>query len=279
VRSIAAPVADSFTKIAAGESHDRMMADDEPVYRNNKVRRHKFHQIALMPRVALFSEDANSKRSIPKNVAIGTPSYVQPERHGVAHDAVKRAADFVVSICLLVFLFPVLALIAAAIKLDSSGPVFFRQSRNGIEGRTFRILKFRTMRVCEDDHAVTQAQRNDPRVTQLGRFLRRNSLDELPQLLNVLFGEMSLVGPRPHAQVHDEFYARQIDNYLLRQHVKPGITGWAQVNGFRGETQTVDQMSRRVEMDLWYVSKCSFLLDCKILLLTVREVLKQTNAY
>ncbi len=193
--------------------------------------------------------------------------------------AVKRVIDIAVAASVLLLLAPVLLVIAALIKLDSSGPVFFRQRRNGYRGREFRILKFRTMSVLEDGDAVMQARRDDQRVTRVGRLLRKTSFDELPQLLNILRGEMSLVGPRPHAVAHDELYAKLIENYELRQHVKPGVTGWAQVNGLRGETPTVDLMFRRIEFDLWYAANSSVALDLQILVRTVFTVLRQVNAY
>ena len=145
------------------------------------------------------------------------------------------------------------------IKLDSKGPVLFTQTHNGFNGRSFRIFKFRTMSVFEDGPQIRQATRNDPRVTSVGRWLRRTSIDELPQLFNVLGGSMSLVGPRPHAVAHNTEYERIVANYAFRYHVKPGISGWAQVNGFRGETSTVKLMEKRVELDLWYVSKLELL--------------------
>ena len=193
--------------------------------------------------------------------------------------AVKRAIDIAIAASALLLLAPALLLIAAIVKLDSSGPVFFRQRRNGYRGREFRIIKFRTMSVLEDGEAVTQARRDDQRVTRVGRWLRKTSFDELPQLLNILRGEMSLVGPRPHAVAHDELYAKLIENYELRQHVKPGVTGWAQVNGLRGETPTVDLMFRRIEFDLWYAANSSVSLDLQILARTIFTVLRQVNAY
>jgi undecaprenyl-phosphate galactose phosphotransferase/putative colanic acid biosynthesis UDP-glucose lipid carrier transferase len=193
--------------------------------------------------------------------------------------AIKRAIDIVIAATVLLILAPALLVIAAIVKLDSPGPVFFRQRRNGYRGREFRILKFRTMSVLEDGDAVMQARRDDQRVTRVGRLLRKTSFDELPQLLNILRGEMSLVGPRPHAVAHDELYAKLIENYELRQHVKPGVTGWAQVNGLRGETPTVDLMFRRIEFDLWYASNSSVALDLQILARTLFTVLRQVNAY
>lgn len=197
----------------------------------------------------------------------------------VAQRTIKRMIDIIVSASGLLFLAPFLAAIATAIKLDSLGPVFFRQTRTGYRGYTFRIFKFRTMSVLEDGPSLAQAARNDARVTRIGAFLRRSSFDELPQLFNVLLGDMSLVGPRPHALAHDRTYERQISNYTLRQHVRPGITGWAQVNGLRGETPTTDAMRRRVEYDIWYVRHCDLLLDIQIVARTVFEILRARNAY
>ena len=192
---------------------------------------------------------------------------------------IKRAIDLAFAGVALVVLAPLLVLVAIGIKLDSRGPVLFKQTRLGHRGVPFAIYKFRTMTVTENGTDVKQAQVNDRRVTRLGRWLRKASIDELPQLLNVLRGEMSLVGPRPHAVAHDNHYTALIDNYEIRQHVKPGITGWAQVNGFRGETSSPEAMRRRVEADIWYAKNASLLLDLRILLLTVVEVLRQRNAY
>jgi undecaprenyl-phosphate galactose phosphotransferase/putative colanic acid biosynthesis UDP-glucose lipid carrier transferase len=176
-------------------------------------------------------------------------------------------------------LLPLMIVVAVAIKLDSRGPVLFRQHRTGFNGRAFSIYKFRTMTTMENGSQVRQATRNDDRVTRLGRFLRSSSIDELPQLINVIAGHMSLVGPRPHALAHDDYYSRLISDYALRQHVKPGITGWAQVNGLRGETADVEVMRRRVEYDLWYVSNWSFLLDLKVIVRTCIQVLNSSDAY
>jgi Undecaprenyl-phosphate glucose phosphotransferase len=191
----------------------------------------------------------------------------------------KRAIDVGFASIALLFAAPFLALVALAIKLDSPGPIFFRQRRNGCRGQQFRIVKFRTMTVLEDGDVVTQATRNDHRVTRVGRWLRNSSIDELPQLWNVFCGHMSLVGPRPHAVAHDELYAKLIENYELRQHVKPGITGWAQVNGLRGETPTMDLMYRRIEFDLWYAANCSLALDLLILARTPFALMRQDIAY
>ncbi|MGH6871500.1 MAG: exopolysaccharide biosynthesis polyprenyl glycosylphosphotransferase [Rhizomicrobium sp.] len=191
----------------------------------------------------------------------------------------KRALDLAIALPLLVVLAPVLGAIALWIAGDSEGPVLFRQTRRGLGGKPFEILKFRTMTVLENGASVVQATQNDPRVTAAGCVLRKTSLDELPQLLNVIKGEMSLVGPRPHALAHDDDYARRIEGYTLRQAVKPGITGWAQINGSRGETPTLDSMKRRVRLDAWYASNASLALDLEILARTPLEVLRGRNAH
>ncbi len=195
------------------------------------------------------------------------------------HDLiVKRVFDVMFAALALVIFSPLLLLTAVAIKLDSEGPVIFRQRRRGFNGREFAIYKFRTMTVLEDGGTVRQAQRGDARVTWLGRLLRASSIDELPQLINVLTGDMSLVGPRPHAVVHDDEYGKLIDNYMYRHHVKPGITGWAQIHGFRGETD-VALMQKRIQLDLWYINNWSLWLDLKIMARTCVEVLRGRNAY
>jgi putative colanic acid biosynthesis UDP-glucose lipid carrier transferase len=165
------------------------------------------------------------------------------------------------------------------VRLTSGGPVLFRQRRYGLNGRVASVLKFRTMTTTEDGARVAQATRGDPRVTPFGAFLRATSLDELPQLFNVLAGDMSLVGPRPHAIAHNEAYRGLIRGYMLRHKVKPGITGWAQVNGWRGETDTLDKMRHRVEHDLEYVRNWSLWLDLRILVSTVGVVLSRRNAF
>jgi putative colanic acid biosynthesis UDP-glucose lipid carrier transferase len=194
--------------------------------------------------------------------------------------AAKRLEDVVISLVALVLLAPVLLVIAILIKLDSPGPMLFRQERYGFGNNRFFVYKFRSMRhELAEDRQVPQAKRNDPRITRVGAFLRRSSLDELPQLLNVLWGDMSLVGPRPHAAAHNEKYAQLIDGYLARHRMKPGITGWAQVNGARGGTESPQQMRRRLEYDLSYIANWSLHLDIKVLLMTIPAVLRGTNAY
>jgi putative colanic acid biosynthesis UDP-glucose lipid carrier transferase len=193
--------------------------------------------------------------------------------------SLKRALDLAVAVPALIFLAPLLLVIAALIRFDSKGPVLFRQTRLGLGGTPFAILKFRSMTVMENGDTVRQATRDDARVTGIGRFLRASSLDELPQLLNVIKGEMSIIGPRPHARAHDEMYARLIPAYTQRQNTKPGITGWAQVNGLRGETPTVDVMQKRVDFDLWYVKNANIALDIEILARTALEIFRSRNAY
>jgi len=193
--------------------------------------------------------------------------------------ALKRVTDIVFATLLLILAAPVMVLIAIAIKLDSPGRVLFKQDRYGLDGERIVVYKFRTMRVCENGGVVVQAKRNDARVTRIGRFLRRTSLDELPQLLNVLQGRMSLVGPRPHAVAHNEQYRNLIAGYMVRHKVTPGITGLAQVSGCRGETSTVDEMRRRVQYDLEYLRHWCWLLDIKIMLRTLVLVFRDKRAY
>jgi putative colanic acid biosynthesis UDP-glucose lipid carrier transferase len=209
---------------------------------------------------------------IPLIAVLETPFY------GV-NAVLKRAADVVVAGAALVLLWPLMLAIAAAIKFESPGPVLFRQRRYGLAGEEFLVFKFRSMTVCEDGGHIEQARQGDARVTRLGAFLRRYSLDELPQLLNVLEGSMSVVGPRPHAVAHNEQYRRLIQGYMIRHKVKPGITGWAQVNGLRGETQSVERMRRRIEHDIEYMRHWSMALDFRIMLRTALVVLKDPNAY
>jgi putative colanic acid biosynthesis UDP-glucose lipid carrier transferase len=192
---------------------------------------------------------------------------------------VKRAEDVILSSLILLVVAVPMLLIAAAVKLTSPGPVLFKQRRYGMDGREIRVWKFRTMRVCEDGPTVPQARRKDPRVTALGAFLRRTSLDEFPQFINVLMGDMSIVGPRPHAVAHNELYRSQVKGYMLRHKVRPGITGWAQINGWRGETDTLEKMAKRVEHDLWYIRNWSLWLDLKITFLTVVRGFSTANAY
>ncbi len=191
----------------------------------------------------------------------------------------KRLSDGLLALLILLMILPLLLLIAVLVKLDSPGPVIFRQRRYGLDGEEIVVYKFRTMRVNEDGDQVVQVQKNDARVTRLGAFLRRTSLDELPQFLNVLQGRMSVVGPRPHAVVHNELYRTLIKGYMVRHKVRPGITGWAQVNGQRGETDTLEKMQARIDFDLDYLRNWSLQLDLYIILKTIRLVFKDSTAY
>ena len=193
--------------------------------------------------------------------------------------AAKRLLDLVLVVLVLPLMLLVLAVVAAIILLDSPGPVLFRQHRTGFNGRLFQIYKFRTMKTLEDGEFIQQAGQDDMRVTRVGRVLRRLSIDELPQLFNVLKGEMSLVGPRPHALAHDNQYGRFIALYAARHNVRPGITGWAQVNDWRGPTPQIHMMISRIEHDLWYINHWSLWLDIKILILTILRVSRLKNAY
>ncbi|MGH8741355.1 MAG: undecaprenyl-phosphate glucose phosphotransferase, partial [Burkholderiales bacterium] len=196
-----------------------------------------------------------------------------------ANGVVKRASDFLLALAILLLISPLMLALALGVKLSSPGPVLFKQRRYGLDGKRIVVYKFRTMTVAEDGDVVHQATRHDARVTRFGAFLRRNSLDELPQFINVLQGRMSVVGPRPHAVAHNEMYRKLIRGYMIRHKVKPGITGFAQVNGWRGETDTVDKMKRRIEYDLQYLRNWSLLLDLQIILKTIVVVLQKDNAY
>jgi exopolysaccharide biosynthesis polyprenyl glycosylphosphotransferase len=226
-----------------------------------------------------FAETGSTLLGEPFGLARALPGTPPAARTRGFHTVVKRLLDLAVAIPMLIFLAPLLIVVAAFIKLDSTGPALFRQTRLGLNGRPFGIVKFRTMNVIEDGDAVVQAAPNDARVTRIGAFLRMTSIDELPQLLNVIAGHMSLVGPRPHAIAHDTHYASLIPNYQARQCVKPGITGWAQVNGYRGGTPTLDLMERRVDLDIWYAAHASIALDLLILARTPVELLRNRDVY
>jgi putative colanic acid biosynthesis UDP-glucose lipid carrier transferase len=213
-------------------------------------------QVAGMPVIALSTSPMNARK-----------------------ETLKRAEDLLIGSLALVLAAPIMLLIALAIKLDSPGPVFFRQWRYGLDGREIRVWKFRTMSVTEDGHKFCQASRNDCRITRVGRIIRRISLDELPQLFNVLAGSMSLVGPRPHAVAHDEQFRSLLPGYMWRLKIKPGITGWAQVNGWRGETDTLEKMKGRMDHDLYYIENWTLTLDIKILWLTLWRGFLNENAF
>jgi len=190
---------------------------------------------------------------------------------------IKRSMDFILAFFLTIGLLPIMVLIAVVIKLDSKGPVFFLQSRYGIDGKEINVWKFRSMYICDD--GIVQARRHDSRVTRIGLLLRKTSLDELPQLFNVVLGSMSLVGPRPHAVAHNEMYRKTIKGYMSRHQIKPGITGLAQISGCRGETETVQKMKKRIEFDLYYIRSWSLILDLKIMVLTIKQVFLNKNVY
>lgn len=191
----------------------------------------------------------------------------------------KRIEDVIISSLILLFISPVLISIAVAVKMTSPGPVIFRQVRYGMDGKPIKVWKFRSMKVMENGTTVTQATKGDPRVTSIGRILRSTSLDELPQFINVLKGDMSIVGPRPHAVAHNEQYRSIIQGYMLRHKVKPGITGWAQINGWRGETDTLEKMEKRVEFDLQYIRDWNIWLDLRIIFLTIFKGFISKTAY
>lgn len=196
----------------------------------------------------------------------------------------KRALDVLASAGILLAVSPIMLIVALVIRLTSPGPIFFRQQRGGFNGGNFEMLKFRSMRIGAESQLDAngkemQAGKTDPRITAIGRFIRRSSIDELPQLINVLRGDMSLVGPRPHVPSHNSYYGKLIDAYASRHKMKPGLTGWAQLNGLRGETDTVDKMAKRVEYDIWYAENWSFWLDVKIIFLTPFVVVFQKTAY
>lgn len=223
----------------------------------------------------------NSVLKILDVVPIGINNALLFMRRPMTRTAVflKRAMDIAISATALVLLAPLMIGVSIAIRIESPGPVLFRQERRGFNGETFIIWKFRSMRVTESGHAMQQAKRDDPRVTRVGRFIRSTSIDELPQLVNVLFGQMSIVGPRPHAISHDDALGHQLETYAHRQRIKPGITGWAQVNGYRGETRTFDQIEGRTVRDLYYIDNWSLYLDAWIIVLTIFSPATRRNAH
>lgn len=197
----------------------------------------------------------------------------------VSDSALKRLLDAVAAFGILIFILPLMLIVIVAIRLDSPGPIFFRQRRTGLNGRQFRIFKFRSMTVMEDGDQIRQAMQDDDRVTRVGAFLRRSSIDELPQLLNVLTGDMSLVGPRPHALAHDEHFGALVPDYKERFRARPGITGLAQVNGLRGEIRAIEDMVARIELDNAYIENWSIWRDVGILLKTLVVIPFHRNAY
>jgi putative colanic acid biosynthesis UDP-glucose lipid carrier transferase len=221
---------------------------------------------------SLFQSSLTDLRGIPLISLWETPFF------GV-NAMLKRVLDVILAGILLISAAPLFLILALGVKLTSPGPVFFKQRRYGLEGEEIRIFKFRTMSVCEDGANIAQVKRDDPRLTPFGKFLRRTSLDELPQLFNVLQGRMSIVGPRPHAVAHNEFYRQRLPRYMLRHKVRPGITGLAQVNGFRGGTETLEKMEQRLAYDLEYLRRWSLWLDVKLICQTVWKTFSDKNAY
>ncbi len=230
--------------------------------------------------VTHIASDLVDSTAMHRVSSIGPVGLIDVKRKPLADWAplVKRVEDYGLGLLLVIVATPILLLCALAIKLDSRGPVLFRQRRHGVNQKVIEVLKFRTMTVMEDGTEISQATKNDVRITRVGRILRRTSLDELPQLINVLKGDMSLVGPRPHALVHDEHWGEMLERYANRHQVKPGITGLAQVMGRRGVTDTTDKMKARVELDLAYIANWSLGTDLKILAKTIRAVIRGENA-
>lgn len=252
------------------------------------------HQEGFSAVINQLQDSAISIYFIPDSTLFGLRQLQQGEVAGVpvliAYETpfigltmfIKRCFDIVFSALILLFCSPFFLLIALGVKLSSPGPVFFHQKRYGIGGAEIDVYKFRSMRIdsnVDNANYVQQAMKSDPRITKFGRFIRKTSLDELPQFWNVLMGSMSIVGPRPHAVQHNELYRKQIKGYMMRYQVKPGITGWAQVNGYRGETNTLDKMEKRIEYDLYYIKNWSLELDLKIILRTILLVFKDSHAY
>jgi len=238
--------------------------------------RHQTVNIKFIPDIFGFSLLNHSMTEI-----VGLPAVNLSETPmGGGNLLLKSLEDKVLGLLIFILISPLLLLIFIAIKATSPGPALFKQKRHGWDGRIINVYKFRTMQVhCEDEGKITQACKNDTRVTKIGAFLRRTSLDELPQFYNVLQGRMSIVGPRPHAVQHNDLYKDQVNRYMLRHMVKPGITGWAQVNGLRGETDTLEKMQKRIEYDLYYIENWSLWFDLKIILLTIFKGFINKNAY
>lgn len=231
--------------------------------------------VQLVPNLFIYSMMSTSMAHVGNVQTISV--YCNPMRG--THALIKRVEDIVLSTIILAIIAIPLAIIAIAVKTTSKGPVIFKQDRYGLNGKRIKIWKFRSMSVTENSDVVTQATKNDVRITPLGAFLRRTSLDELPQFINVLQGKMSVVGPRPHAVAHNEIYRQTVDFYMLRHKIKPGITGWAQINGWRGETDTIDKMEMRIKYDLDYIRRWSLWLDFKIVFFTIFRSFNDKNAY
>jgi len=217
--------------------------------------------------------------TIHEDFASFTNAYTGAAETLYVHSWQKRCLDLALAVPALILLSPLLVVLAVLIRTGSKGPAIFRQTRLGMHGAPFKILKFRTMTVMENGDVIKQAEVGDVRVTRVGAWMRRLSLDELPQLINVIVGDMSLIGPRPHALAHDRFYGREIAGYDKRQLVKPGISGWAQVHGHRGATVTVSRMRERLAYDVWYARNATLAMDVEIITRTIGEIIKPRNAY
>jgi undecaprenyl-phosphate galactose phosphotransferase/putative colanic acid biosynthesis UDP-glucose lipid carrier transferase len=249
----------------------------------NDERRRKLicERLRILPVPIFLLPDRSSEMLLTQPLMnMGRNAAIQLQRAALSRVElfVKRGVDLVLAILGGILALPLLIIVAVLIKLESAGPLIFKQRRRGFNGREFTIYKFRTMTVLEDGPNIRQAERNDGRITRVGSVLRRTSIDEVPQLLNVLLGDMSLVGPRPHAVAHDDQYSACIADYAFRNHVKPGLTGWAQINGLRGETAQIELMKRRVDHDLWYINNWSLWLDLLIVARTFTAVWAK-NAY
>jgi putative colanic acid biosynthesis UDP-glucose lipid carrier transferase len=252
-------------------------SQDEKIMRMlNFAEKHmiRFYIVPEFSRYVKKRLDLDSIESIPIMAVRSEPL------QSIHNQIIKRMFDIAFSFSFLIFIFPILYVIfGILIKLSSSGPIIFKQTRTGIYGKSFDCYKFRSMRKNEDADEK-QAEKDDPRTTKIGQFLRRSNLDEIPQFYNVLIGDMSVVGPRPHMLKHTELYSSFIDKYMVRHLIKPGITGWAQVNGYRGETKTTEQMKDRVRCDVWYLENWTFILDLKIVAITILHMFKgEQNAY
>ena len=252
------------------------LSEEHTIYRFSRTFRNDFVNLRFIPDVrglSLFNHAIAEVVGLPTLNLSATP-FSPPQMWP------KLMFDRLFAALVLIALAPVFVALAIGIKLTSPGPVFFRQTRKGVDGQPFGIYKFRSMSVHQEEHGrVTQATRNDSRVTKLGGFMRRTSLDELPQFLNVLLGQMSVVGPRPHAIEHDDLYKDQVYGYMHRYRIKPGITGWAQVNGYRGATTKVEKMEARVKFDLFYIQNWSFWFDMKIVFITIFKGFVNRNAF
>ncbi|MBM7129833.1 undecaprenyl-phosphate glucose phosphotransferase [Dyella mobilis] len=272
---------DSLVAKAKNQDFDELwlalsMSSQEEISRYVTAMQHHFVDIRL------FADVQNLPMFNPAATTLAGTTFVDLVTSPSAQDDAwsKSVFDRLFALAALLLLSPALIAIAVAVKCTSPGPVLFRQRRKGVDGREFTILKFRSMRVHQEiTGRLTQASKNDKRITPIGRILRKTSLDELPQFINVLLGHMSVVGPRPHAIEHDDFYMRLIDGYMYRYRIKPGITGWAQINGARGETEKVESMTHRVALDLFYIQHWSFWLDLKIVATTVFKGFGGKDAY